>query len=457
MIIKPSVIQGAVRVPSSKSIGHRLLICAALADGVSEVHQLTMSKDIQATLNVLRALGAEIQRVETTGTDADHMLESYCIRGVKKHNRLSGTKHIIDKDSQDSDKNEDVQKKCVEINCSESGSTLRFFIPVGLALEDDLSFNGEGRLKVRPIDEYFPIFEKCQIKMTYSGELPLRVVGRLKPDKYELSGSVSSQYTTGMLLAAPLLEGNTEIYIQGNMESKGYIDLTIDCMEKFGIHVQREGYNRFIIDEREQYSPTQVNVEGDFSQAAFWIAAGLIGTKIIEIAGLNPNTVQGDSAIIHWVTEMGGIVEWHGETLKAFPSQTRGVEIDASQCPDLVPILCVLASQSIGETRIINGQRLRVKESDRIKSTVSELAKLGADIVETDDGMIIQGKSQLKGGCEIFGWNDHRIVMAMTVAATVCMEPIIIEGHKAVDKSYPEFFNDFQKLGGVIEEINIGK
>ncbi len=222
-------------------------------------------------------------------------------------------------------------------------------------------------------------------------------------------------------------------------------------MEKFGVNVQRQGYQSFLIKASEGYKATEVEVEGDFSQGAFWIVAGIIGNRVIRIRGLNPKTVQGDGVVLQLIAQMGGLFVWEEDILIVYPSKTKGMVIDASQCPDLIPILCVLASQSEGVTHVVNGQRLRVKESDRILSTVTELSKLGADIVETKDGMIVRGKSTLKGGCEVYSWNDHRIVMSMAIAATICEKPVFIKGYDAVQKSYPDFFKDFVSLGGLIE------
>lgn len=422
--IIPSSLGGEVKVPSSKSIGHRLLICAALAQGESRIDGINMSKDIQATIKAVSALGGKVAREENSDST------TYLVNGIQPREDSKGP---------------------IEINCYESGSTLRFFLPVSLALCNNLFFTGEGRLTQRPINEYFPIFEACQIEMNYSGQLPIGLKGSLKAGHYHLSGNVSSQYTTGMLLAAPLLNGDTEISIVGEMESKGYIDLTLDAMKLFGVHVERQGYQWFLVKASERYKPAFAHAEGDFSQGAFWIVAGIIGNKAIGIKGLNPKTVQGDGAVLSWVAQMGGKFVWEEDVLKVYPSKTKGIVIDGSQCPDLIPIMCVLAALSEGETRVIKGERLRVKESDRILSTVTELSKLGADIVETEDGMIIRGKSSLRGGCELEGWNDHRIVMAIAIATTVCEEPVTLKGHEAIQKSYPDFFKDFISLGGALE------
>lgn len=432
MIIKPSNLAGTVRVPSSKSIGHRLLICAGLAAGESQIYGLHMSKDIAATMAALKQLGVEMAWVPSSDSEE----EAYWrIVGIGTQN--TGNWRVVGLD-----------EAPIRIHCGESGSTLRFMIPVAMGLRSHVQFDGDGRLAERPIDAYFPIINKNGMHMEYTGKLPLTLTGQLDGGRYELSGKVSSQYTTGLLLAAPILPSATTLVIVDDMESQGYIDLTIDCMRQFGVVVNREGYQRFMVAADQSYHGKSVHVEGDYSQAAFWIVAGLIGKEPIGLQGLRSESLQGDLAVLEITARMGGQLEWRSETLWVTPSQTRGTVIDASQCPDLIPVLCVLAALSRGETRVINGQRLRVKESDRILATVTELKKMGADIEETHDGMVIQGKDMLIGGCFVDSWNDHRIVMAAAVASTRCTSSITIDGAEAVAKSYPHFFDDFRLLGG---------
>lgn len=453
--LTPSVLGGGLKIPSSKSVGHRLLICAALARGESQIYELTRSKDINATMAALRKFGASFE--ESHDLEGRHYWKviginarrgNHCEEKSVQTLGLSGVQTIGMEPAQT------IEPEAVQIiECGESGSTLRFLIPVGMAIFDELCFNGEGRLVERPIDEYFPILKASGVQVDYSGKLPLHLKGRLLSGRYELSGAVSSQYTTGMIFAAPLLTGDTEIQIIGEMESKAYIDLTIESLRLFGIRVERRAYHAFKIKGEQQFKPQQVVVEGDYSQAAFWIVAGLIGTNSIAISGLNPNSVQGDRMIIELVRAMGGILEWEGNVLKVHPSQTKGIEIDAAQCPDLIPVLCVLAALSEGETNVVNGKRLRFKESDRITATVTELKRMGATIEETTEGITVKGVDRFRGGCVIDGWNDHRIVMSMAIASTRCMEPIVIEGFRAIEKSYPTFFEDFERLGGVLEMV----
>lgn len=431
--INPNQLGGLVAVPSSKSIGHRVMICAALSDGVSIVRDINMSDDLEATIEALQSLGASFEAIDDKESE-------WVVGGI---NRRNGICQPLE-----------ASHDPLEIYCKESGSTLRFMIPVALAVMEHIKFTGSGRLVERPINEYFPILQASGIEMNYNGNLPFGVKGKLLPGNYRLSGRVSSQYTSGMLLAAPLLKGKTQISIEGKMESKAYIDLTIDTMKQFGVEVNREDYKSFSIGMEAGYKPTDLSVEADYSQAAFWIVAGLIGKQPIALRGLKSNSSQGDRAVLEIAKRMGGQLSWEGDQLVAYPSKTLGTIIDASQCPDLIPVLCVLAALSDGETRVINGQRLRVKESDRILATVTELQKLGADIQETEDGMIIKGQLErrtLKGNCEARSWGDHRIAMAVAVAASVCEGPVTIEGAEAVCKSYPRFFADYIALGGQID------
>lgn len=423
--INPKILSGDVLVPSSKSIGHRLLICAGLAQGVSRVSNVHMSNDIKMTMEALAVLGARFKP-----------LDAYTWEVVGIGGQSNGVQ---------------MENEPLRLACGESGSTLRFMIPVATAVCQHTVFTGENRLVERPIDEYFPIFKRCGAEIDYPNALPLTVKGNLRAGHYQLSGSISSQYTSGMLLAAPLIEGDTSIEITTPLESRAYVDLTIDAMAEFGVVVERSGYDLFKVKGPALYKPQQLSVEGDYSQAAFWIVAGLIGKLPIRLKGMNKDSRQGDRYIVDLVEDMGAQLFWEEEGLLVLPSKTMGRIIDASQCPDLVPILAVLCTLSEGESRIVNGQRLRIKESDRITATVTELQKLGAVIIETEDGMIIQGDPlQDFVSAELDSWNDHRIAMAIAIAATRAEGPIGLKDHLAVNKSYPKFFEDYVQLGGEI-------
>lgn len=416
-------------MPPSKSITHRAVICAGLAQGESTVFNLAFSQDINATVRGMGALGAKFWEKDATTRCSGRALNIFgCGRPVAKN-------HLID--------------------CGESGSTLRFLIPLALLTKESMTFTGRGKLTTRPLEPYYRIFRRRNIKYsTDGGKLPLTVQGFLKPDTFLLEGNISSQFISGLLFALPLLPGNSRIMLLSQLESRGYVDLTLSVLNKFGIRVENRDYQEFVISGRQKYCPAQMAIEGDFSQAAFWLVAGTLGSDI-RCLGLIKNSLQGDRAIIDIIRRMGGRVEDKNDSIQALPTQTRGIEVDASQCPDLVPAVAVLASCSQGVTRITNAARLRLKESDRLAAITRELGKLGADIREEKDGLVIRGKEALQGG-EVDSWNDHRIAMALAVASVKCRMPVVIHQSQAVEKSYPDFWEHFRKLGGDIDGRGLG-
>lgn len=419
--ITPSPLTGNVCVPTSKSVCHRAVICASLAEGTSILSGILVSDDLIATIQAMEALGAVIRQEEgkliITGTD--------CTKPVH---------HVI--------------------ACNESGSTLRFLIPLGLN-DQAMTFTGKGRLVERPLDDYFHILDKQQIAyQTTDGHLPLSVAGTLKPGKFELRGDVSSQFVSGLLFALPRLHGDSTILITTELESKGYIDLTLSMLARFGIEVINNNYREFIVPGNQKYRSTDYHAEGDYSQVAFWLTAGTIGAPI-RCFGLNLDSLQGDKVIIPIIQKMGGHLQLEGDSLHAYPAQTKGIVIDASQCPDLVPILTVLAAVSEGTTQIIRAGRLRIKESDRLHAMAHELNKIGANVEEHEDSLTIHGHAYLTGGT-VDSWQDHRIAMALGIASIKCREPLTITHSECVSKSYPDFWRDLQMLGGQINECHLG-
>lgn len=426
--IYPNKLGGEINIPPSKSLSHRAIICASLSDGVSEIDNLIFSDDIKATMDGMRALGVSIEDVEQS----------------------SGETHPITLKG-----NSNIQANNREIDCKESGSTLRFLIPFAGLVEDEITFIGRGKLVERPLGTYYRIFDEQNIEYRNNDDkLPLSVKGMLKPGTFKVEGNISSQFITGLMFVLPLLDGDSKIEITTELESKGYVDLTLDTLEKFDIKIENNDYKDFYIKGNQKYQSRNYRVEGDFSQAAFWITAGLLGGNI-RCRDLNIDSLQGDKAVLEIVKRMEGKLRTGEDLIEVNESETRGTIIDASQCPDLVPILTVLGSVSNGTTKIINGERLRIKESDRIKAISTELNKLGANIKELEDGLLIEGKKELKGGT-VDSWNDHRIAMALAVASIKCTEPVIITGSDAVKKSYPGFWKDFVKLGGKINEQHMG-
>lgn len=404
--ITPRTLEGSVQAVASKSHAHRLLIAAALSKKEVTVNINTTSQDIEATKACLKELDSEIP--------------------------------VLD--------------------CCESGSTLRFLIPVTMALKEEAVFFGSGRLPQRPISPLKEEMEAHGCRFTNEGtvrgkaEEICHIRGKLKGGTFTLPGNVSSQYITGLLFALPLLEEDSRICITSPLESKGYVDLTLDVLKKSNIHISLEEKNGcpvYNIKGNQQYLPdNSISAEGDWSNIAFWVIAGILGKGSgITCRNLNFSSVQGDGEIAQLARRMGGRITEDSDSLHAGRGSLSGIRIDASGIPDLVPILSVAAATAKGTTCIYNAQRLRIKESDRLAAMCDCLFKVGADITETPDGLIINGVSRLKGGT-VSGYNDHRIVMAMAVASVISENPIIIEGAEAINKSYPTFFEDFKALGG---------
>lgn len=427
--IIPSTLKGNVIIQPSKSLSHRAVICAALAKGASRIRNIVFSEDILATLEGMKAYGMEVIDI---CTNEDTNRSSITIEGKGYLKKIKET-----------------------IDCRESGSTLRFLIPMASLIGEKMTFIGKGKLIERPLTSYYKIFNTQGIKYSNTeGRLPLNIEGILKPGRLEIEGNISSQFITGLMFVLPLLSEDSIIELTTQLESSRYIDLTIDMLERFSIDIKNDKYNRFYVPGNQKYIPVDYKVEGDFSQAAFWIVAGLLNGDIV-LSDLNHDSLQGDKEILNIVASMGANIMYEGEYIRTNSSQTNGIKIDASQCPDLVPILAVLGALSKGKTEIVNAQRLRIKESDRLKAISSELNKLGADVAETEDGLIINGVDALNGGV-VDSWNDHRIAMALAVASTKCKEPLTIRNSSVVNKSYPEFWKDFISLGGIIDERNMG-
>lgn len=425
LTIRPSQLSGKVRVPPSKSMAHRAIICALLSDGVSRIDNVELSDDIIATCRAIEALGADMDILESQFPGRKTLV----VRGRGTADIKKGT-----------------------INCGESGTTARFIIPISRLTPAEVSITGEGKLIDRPFGVFYDIFDTQGIQyQTQGGKLPLTLKGGLQSGIFSVRGDVSSQFISGLLLTLPLLPGDSEIIVTTPLQSAGYIDMTLQMQKRFGVHIDfnREG-NRFHIPGWQKYSPQRYTVEGDWSQAAFWLAAGVLSGPI-EIEGLNPDSLQGDKVIEDFLRRMGAKLSWKNDLLIIERSELSGISMDVSQCPDLVPVLAVLGSLSEGKTDILNAARLRIKESDRLKAITTELKALGAKITEREDSLSIDGRKKLTGG-RVYGWNDHRIVMATAVAGAACEKNITIEGPEAVNKSYPSFWEHYNGLGGRASE-----
>ena len=388
--IEPGRLQGTVRVPASKSAAHRLLIAAALSDRDTFIRIGALNRDIEATIACLRALGAGIEIAP----------------GGLRVNPIGA-----------------VPGAC-GLDCGESGSTLRFLLPVACALEARATFTGRGRLPERPNAPLVEALRAHGAKID-ADTLPTRVAGALRGGRWTLPGDVSSQYVTGLLFALPRLAEDSEIVLTTPLQSAGYVDMTLRALSAFGVEIEPTTDGWRVPGGQRYRSPGGIAVEGDWSAAAFWFAANALGSDI-RVEGLLDDTAQGDRAI----TELLG-----------------RPAIDASGVPDLVPALAVAAAALPQRTVITGAARLRLKESDRLESVAALLRALGGTAEVLPDGLLIDGGPPLRGG-DVDGCGDHRIVMAAAVAAAAATAPVRIHGAEAVSKSYPDFFTDFNRLGG---------
>ena len=392
VIIKPSIANGEITAPPSKSYAHRLLICSALAKGVSTINGVINSKDMEATLDCIKSLGASYSKENDT----------------------------VIVNSENSIKNE-----ISEFYCNESGSTLRFFIPIALAFGGINKFYGTEKLLSRGLDVYYDICKSQGIKVT--NELDsVTFEGKLNHGTFNVRGDISSQFISGLLFALPLLNGDSVINITTALESAGYIDITLDTLKTFGIEINRDG-NTFFVKGNQKYQPQSVTAEGDMSNAAFLDAFNILGGNV-SVIGCNFNTYQADKVYLQ-----------HMQSIK-----NSTPEIDLSNCPDLAPVLFALASSQNGAT-FIGTKRLKIKESDRAEAMALELKKFGID-VNVYENYVVVNKGEIKKPTEaLYGHNDHRIVMSLAILSSICGGEI--EGCEAVSKSYPSFFEDIKSLG----------
>ena len=438
--IIPKKLSGTVTPPPSKSIAHRLLIAAALADGVSTVRGIAMSQDVEATLRCLTALGGRWKEttpgvLEITGTGG----------------RRAG---------------EDLPR----LDCGESGSTLRFFIPIALAVAGGGVFTGHGRLMERPQGPYFDLFREKGISYEQKDGV-LTVRGHLEPGEYKLAGNVSSQFFTGLLFALPLLEGPSVIRSTTEVESRDYIAITRQVLETAGVETTCKDNFRTLEITGGTYHPIDETVEADWSQAAFWYTAQGLGNPL-TIQGMNPKSIQGDRVMASFAEMLRGEPLSGGVTVpilgpasaapaKPFQPPLRpgwttpcvgSVSLPLTYCPDLAPPLAAWGALLNGTLYLKDAGRLRIKESDRLATITAALRALGADVTEEPDRLIINGKPALPGGT-VDCANDHRIAMMAAIAATGCTGPVTLLGAECVKKSYPDFWDVYQSLGGDIHVL----
>ncbi|MEA5038257.1 MAG: 3-phosphoshikimate 1-carboxyvinyltransferase [Clostridiaceae bacterium] len=410
IVIAPSSLSGSVPAIPSKSAAHRLLICAALADEPTALQLSSSSDDIDATIGCLTALGAEIKRTGDTIT----------VTPIGK----APSDPLLD--------------------CRESGSTLRFLLPVAAALCEKARFTGGGRLPERPVVELTDLMRRHGV--SFSADcLPFETAGRLTGGEFDISGSVSSQYLTGLLLALPVLAQDAAVRLSSKLVSCGYVDMTLSALARFGVNIACAEGRYTVSGPKALCSPARISVDGDWSNAAFFLAAGAIGAPV-TVTGLDPDSPQGDRAITMLLQRFGAGVAVGPAQVTVAPAELRGCEIDLAEVPDLLPVLAVVAACAQGKTRFTGGERLRHKESDRLASTAAIIGSLGGKAEAFPDGLAVTG-GKLTGGT-VDSFHDHRIVMAAAVAGSICPRAVTILGADAVNKSYPAFFSDYAKLGG---------
>ncbi len=418
IVISPQPLSGTITAMPSKSHAHRALICAAFSDDESTIKLARLSDDMIVTMNCLRALGADINW----------------------QNGICTVKPI-----------RDTPDDIPTIDCGESGSTLRFLLPVVAALGLQANFTGSGRLPERPLQ---PLVDRLQDGgATLSNDhLPLTVAGHFTRNTIDLPGNISSQYISGLLLAAPLCPNGLRIRLTTALESAAYVDITIATMASFGVHVTRENDGFSVAAGTCYHAPKKtIAIDGDWSNAAFFLAAGALSERI-DMAGLSFDSPQGDRAIAEILRAFGAIVAKVDDHLIVEAAPLTGMSIDVSDIPDLVPILAVVASAAEGHTYFTNAGRLRIKESDRLATTAALINNLGGCATIEGDTLIVHG-SQPNGGIAD-SHNDHRIAMSAAIlGATLAKKPVTIRGAEAVNKSFPDFFNDFKVLGGQCHEL----
>lgn len=397
--IQSAALNGAVTLPPSKSAAHRAIVCSFLAGGGS-VTPMIPSKDMEAALGAAKSL-------------------------------KSGEKVI---------------------NCIESGNTLRFFIPVAAALGREVTFTGEGRLPQRPLQEYIDLLPKHGVKIENAGSLPLKISGQLQSGDFEIRGDISSQYITGLLLALPVLDGDSRIVLTTPLRSKPYVAMTIKVLADYGVEVLETDYGYFVRGN-QQYAVRDYTVEGDWSHAAFFMSAAAIGGRI-TLKGLDLNSAQGDKAVCEVMRRFGAKVTADENGVTCVHDKLSGIEIDCNDIPDMAPAIAVTAAFAKGQTVIRGAQRLRFKESDRLEAIAFNLKKMGAGVTVTQDSMVIT--PACVHGAELKGYNDHRIVMAFSVAASFAVGDTVIDEAESINKTYPSFFEDLNSLGGKANVINAG-
>lgn len=417
IICFPAGLSGTVRAIPSKSDAHRKLICAALSqNGGMLPIPAPYCDDIAATIRCLKALGADI----------DASADSLTVRPIRRQPHA-------------------------DLDCGESGSTLRFLLPVAAAVCSDISVTGSGRLPERPIAALTDAMSAHGVHFD-STKLPLHASGTLTGGQYSVAGNISSQFLSGLLMALPVCCGNSEIRLTTALQSSAYVTMTLDTLRTFGAEINISSVDSMlrygIIGNCPLYMPSALQIDGDWSNAAFWIAAGALQTHPVTVTGLRTDSVQGDKQVCTILSEAGAVLSADEGRITVLGDTIRPFDADMNGIPDLLPILAVCAAFAEGDSHFTNAARLRLKESDRLRSVAEMLSALGGQVTEHEDGLTVHGIGFLRGGT-VDAQNDHRLVMAAAIAALRCRSDVSILGAEAVNKSYPAFFQDYIALGGI--------
>ena len=406
VILPPGPRSGEVRIPASKSVAHRLLICAALGESRTLIRIDGFSRDILATAACLKALGAKME------------IRKDVIRVIPIRGPVSGGM----------------------LPCGESGSTLRFLLPVAGALGASGYFHMEGRLPERPMQVYEDLLRSHGMRIERNGSW-LHFGGQLQSGEYRLPGDVSSQYFSGLLMALPMISGESTVIAEGKLESADYIRLTEDAVSRAGVRFERNARQWAIPGAQRFHFPGFLRAEGDWSNAAFFLCAGALSEEGVTVRGLNLDSAQGDKAVLEILERFGANVSTDSDSVTVRRGELRPVTIGAAPIPDLIPVLSVLACGAVGDTHIENAARLRMKESDRLQSTAKLINDLGGNAEELPEGLIIHGTGGLRGGT-VDPCNDHRIAMSAAVAACMCTEWVTVLDAQCVQKSYHSFWGE---------------
>ena len=420
VIVSPArSLSGEVRVPPSKAQTHRALFAGLLSRGTTIIRNPLSCDDTKASLNAVASLGAKLHFDK----------EAWKVEGDGMPHAPSG-----------------------RIECGESGVTLRFTIPIASLVGVDVYLGGSAGLMQRPLRPLSEAMKQLGVSVYIEGNEVEVKSAPVKGGKVEIAGNVSSQFISGLLFAGPLMDQGLEIIVTSSLQSRGYVALTIEAMRRHGIRVQTNGeLSLFHVAPNQRYSAADHTIPGDYGSAAFLMSAAAVTGSRITLTGLSQSESDPDSAFLEILAQMGVRPTFSAEGLQVEGGKLKAAKVNISDCPDLGPVTAVLGTCAEGKTEIVGAERLRYKESDRLAAIASELRRLGGKVEVADDGLVVSGPTTLRGGT-VESHGDHRIAMALAVAALTAANPVTIRNAQSVSKSYPTFFDDIRSLGGEVAE-----